>query len=242
VTSAGPSLSAFRRTSTTEDVAVALREAIIRGELAQGTPLREMALAERLNVGRGPIREAIRQLVQEGLVEYRVNRGSTVKWVTIDDVRDLYVAREAIESEATARVLAADPPPVFAGLEAALEELRRAAEESPARPSNELVERDIALHHELVQLAQSPRLNRMSTTLSAEIRMFLLQNHPDYPAERYIDDHERLVEALVTRRPDAVQVVRHHLRSALEVIVGSMSHDEDASGSKGEVGALRRSR
>lgn len=84
---------------------------------------------------------------------------------------------------------------------------------------------DIDLHQILVDLADSPRLTRMFDTLSAETRMFLLQNHPPYEGGRYISDHESLVEAVTTYDPRAPEVVREHLASSLKVIVDWMGDD-----------------
>src|SRR5439155_18902473 len=63
-------LPTVERASTLEQVHRTLREAIVQGSIAQGTHLREISLAEALGTSRATVREAIRQLVQEGLVEY----------------------------------------------------------------------------------------------------------------------------------------------------------------------------
>jgi DNA-binding GntR family transcriptional regulator len=215
------SLDAFQRTSMSEDVALALRTAIIRGELPQGSKLGEIALAERLAVGRSPIREAIRQLVQEGLVEYHVNRGAFVRKLDIDDIRDVYLARDAIEVRAVRTLIASDANIDTGGLRAALDQLGAAIEGPDAGPAA-LVDADIALHRTIVDLAGSPRLTRMFNTLAAEISMFLLQNHPPYDSRVWHEDHVALVEAVSARTPDAPQLMRAHLADSLHVIVNGM--------------------
>src|SRR5215212_9508948 len=115
-------LSSVERASMTEQVLRELREAIIEGRIAQGEPLREVQLAGTLGTGRSAVREAIRQLVQEGLVDYEPHRGAMVRVMSLADRLDVYVAREAIETGATRRILAA-PPGDLSGLRAALEEL-----------------------------------------------------------------------------------------------------------------------
>jgi DNA-binding FadR family transcriptional regulator len=67
-------LSSVERASMTEQVLRELREAIIEGRIPQGEPLREVSLASTLGTGRSAVREAIRQLVQEGLVDYEPPR------------------------------------------------------------------------------------------------------------------------------------------------------------------------
>ena len=83
--------------STAEQVAGALREAIIDGNLAQGTYLREVSLAKRFNVSRNTIREATQILVGERLVTRRMHRGAFVSRLVTDDVHDLYRVRRIVE-------------------------------------------------------------------------------------------------------------------------------------------------
>src|ERR671933_2087294 len=93
-------LGAIDRASTTEQVLQELREAIIDGRIAQGEALREVSLARAFGTGRSAVREAIRQLVQEGLVEYQLHRGAFVRIMSLADRLDVYLPREAIETAA----------------------------------------------------------------------------------------------------------------------------------------------
>lgn len=77
-----------------------LREMIMRGELASGERLLEIALSDKLQVSRTPIREALIILSEDGLVEYRPNRGYVVRTFTLDYIMDAYVIREALEGVA----------------------------------------------------------------------------------------------------------------------------------------------
>src|ERR671933_1846304 len=122
-------LTSVERASMTEQVLRELREAIIEGRIPQGEPLREVSLAGTLGTGRSAVREAIRQLVQEGLVEYEPHRGAFVRIMSLADRLDVYVAREAIEVGAARRILDA-PPSDLSDLRAALEELARSAREN----------------------------------------------------------------------------------------------------------------
>ncbi|CAN5203221.1 GntR family transcriptional regulator [soil metagenome] len=77
-----------------------LREMILAGDLAGGDRLMEIALSDRLKVSRTPIREALIVLAEEGLVEYRPNRGYVVRTFTLSYIMDAYVIREALEAVA----------------------------------------------------------------------------------------------------------------------------------------------
>ncbi|MEV4108748.1 GntR family transcriptional regulator [Nonomuraea sp. NPDC049695] len=108
-----------------------LRSLIVRGELSVDTHLVEGRIAERFGVSRGPVRDALRQLEIEGLVETR-KRGVFVRGLSDQDLRELYSLRGALESlaikEAVARLDAADWSPV----DEAVEQMRAAADDSDA--------------------------------------------------------------------------------------------------------------
>jgi len=80
-----------------KQVADALREAILSGELQPGEKLREVDLAERFGVSRNPVREAIGELEQQGLIVARPNRGKTVVSPTDEDLRQAYQVRVCLE-------------------------------------------------------------------------------------------------------------------------------------------------
>jgi DNA-binding GntR family transcriptional regulator len=207
----------------TEQVLRELREAIIEGRIPQGEPLREVSLAATLGTGRSAVREAVRQLVQEGLVDYEPHRGAFVRVMSLADRLDVYVAREAIETGAARRILDA-PPTDLSDLRAALEELRETAHDHD-RVTQPVIDADIRFHQELVRLAASPRLTRAHETLAAETRM-LLRHHPDYPWSTYVTDHVRLLEALERRDPATPDLVAHHLRLSKDLIASELAHAE----------------
>ena len=80
-----------------ENVVQAIREKILRNELTPGMRIIEQNLSKEFGVSRGPIREALRQLEEEGVVEYTRNAGCTVTDTSIQDVYELYVIRSAYE-------------------------------------------------------------------------------------------------------------------------------------------------
>jgi DNA-binding GntR family transcriptional regulator len=209
-------LGSIERASTTEQVLHELREAIIDGRIPQGEALREVSLAGAFGTGRSAVREAIRQLVQEGLVEYALHRGAFVRVMSLADRLDVYVAREAIEAGVARRAVEASPPPDLSGLRAAVDHLRAMAE-GHDRVTEDLIAADIRFHQELVQLANSPRLRRAHETLVAETRM-LLRHHPEYPWADYVRDHERLYDAIDQRDPRAPDLVCVHLRLSAKLI------------------------
>ncbi len=90
------------RTRTKKDrVVESIREAVLSGELQPGDRLEQDKLAERFSVSQTPVREALRQLEAEGIVDYNPHRGVRVAEVNLRDVREIYLIRGTLEALAT---------------------------------------------------------------------------------------------------------------------------------------------
>jgi DNA-binding GntR family transcriptional regulator len=214
-------LPRVERTSTIEQVHRTLRDAIIEGEIPEGARLGEVRLARMLGTSRSTVREAIRHLVQEGLVETKLHRGASVAALSLRDHYDVYAAREAIEVWAATWLVESGEGVDLSPLEGAMEELRAAAV-GEDRPTEAVIGADVHFHRELVALTGSPRLARAYETLAAETRM-LLRHHPPYPWQTYVSDHEILFEALNARDSRAPELVAEHLRLSSDLIGGEIS-------------------
>ncbi len=216
-------LTAVERRSTTDHVLAELRAAIVAGRIGANEPLRETALARTLGTGRSAIREAIRQLVQEGLVEYRLNKGSFVRVLSVSDADDVYLAREAIEVRAVRRAFERAGPLDLAPLKAALDRITAAADAAPAdEPAGtELIAADLDFHREMVRLSGSRRLSRAHETLAAEAQM-LLHHQPVYSPIEYAADHTILFDAIARRDPAAPDLVLDHLRLSARLIAAEI--------------------
>lgn len=178
--------------STPSIIADKLRKAIAHGELKPGTQLGEAELARRLGVSRGPLREGMQRLTQEGLLISIRNRGLFVIEMTPDDVRDMYLAREAIERAAVRTIMAGDHLAAGDALLGLVGQMA-AAEGDPAAVG----EIDIAFHERLVELAGSPRLSRMHQTFITETRMCIHALEKTYSAgEARVGEHRQLAEAI----------------------------------------------
>lgn len=177
-----------------------------------------------LGTGRGTVREALRHLVQEGLVEYRLHQGAFVPDQTLTDRLDVYVAREAIETWAARKLLESEEALDLSKLEAAIDAMAVDGTEL-ARPSEETIAADLRFHHELVRMAGSDRLTRAHDTFAAETRM-LLRAHPPYPRRTYAGDHKELVEALRRRDPKTPDLVAEHLRLTSRLISAEVGGEQ----------------
>ncbi|HVH52101.1 MAG TPA: GntR family transcriptional regulator, partial [Gaiellaceae bacterium] len=88
-------------TTKADDIALVIEEAIVSGELAPGTVLRQEQLSEQFNVSRTPVREALRRLAALGLVSFVPNRGVRVRTISREDLHEAFMVRAELESLAT---------------------------------------------------------------------------------------------------------------------------------------------
>jgi DNA-binding GntR family transcriptional regulator len=181
--------------STPSIIAEKLRQAIAHGELKPGAQLGEAELARKLGVSRGPLREGMQRLTQEGLLVSVRNRGLFVIDMTPDDIRDMYIAREAIERAAARTILDGDFKTAGDELLQIVDQM--AAAETPA----EVSELDIAFHERLLRLAKSPRLSRMHQTFITETRMCIHALDESY-AKSEVRDKEHRALARAIRKGD----------------------------------------
>ena len=121
--------------ATLADAATAeLRERILSGELESGAPLRLEELARSLGTSISPVREAVRKLESLGLAVHVAHRGSRVKELDVDDLRDTYEARLALEPVAVARASQHITPADVERAQAALESYTLCRERGIAPP------------------------------------------------------------------------------------------------------------
>jgi DNA-binding GntR family transcriptional regulator len=143
-----------------------LEEMIIAGTLRGGDRINESALANRLGVSRGPVREACRQLERARLLEFRTNRGMFVREITIEEAAQLYDIRAHLFG-LSGRLGARSITRVHLDeLRALVKRLEDATELDDYYPLN------VELHHELVSLSGYPRLAELYDSVSKELHLF----------------------------------------------------------------------
>lgn len=181
--------------STPAIIARALRRAISDGTFGPGDQLGEAALARTLGVSRGPLREAMQRLTQEGLLVSHRNRGLFVPDLTAESVSDMYLLRTTIETAALDRVLANGAGAETAdALDDAVEAMAALADEPR---SAAMVAADLDFHHALVEAASSPRLSRVHETVLVETSMCLHAMSGTYTdAESRLSEHRAIAAAV----------------------------------------------
>ena len=218
-------LEPVNQQTTPSIIAAQLRDAIVNGLIPQGAQLIEAQLARQLQVSRGPLREAMQRLVQEGLLRSERHRGLFVIEFQPDDVWDIYLARAAVERAAVMEFLhrRAAVPPELADV---VEQMEQAATRDLWA---ELGDLDIRFHDLLVGASGSRRLQRMYQTLLVETRMCVSGLRPLYSrAEELAAEHRQLLEAVRSgdqRR--ALELIDAHMLDAAERLTGGEAAGSD---------------
>lgn len=207
------------RESTPSIIAGKLRNAIGRGHIPPGAQLGEAELARELGVSRGPLREAMQRLTQEGLLISIRNRGLFVITMTDEEVRDMYVARTAVERAASEVILQGGGKGVATQLQRVVKAMKKAADKGDL---DAMSEADLEYHATLVAGAASTRLTRMHNTLLTETRMCLTALERKYPdPHTRVGEHQAIAEALAKGDQERVsKLLVSHMEDALERLTG----------------------
>jgi GntR family transcriptional regulator, gluconate operon transcriptional repressor len=203
--------------SLAEDAADRIREEILAGGFAQGEHLVEAKIAERLNVSRGPVREAFKLLRSEGLLQEEPRRGTFVVRLVPADIREIYGLRAAIEGRA-ARDIAEHAD------RASLEELRKrldAIDDAVRSSEPSLVfRRDLEFHDTLCRLSGNARLHEVFSRYVPTLRALLrLDEHVYRSLDEIAMQHRPLLEAIESGEADrAAELAADHCDHAGELI------------------------
>ena len=187
--------TAIPRVTLATMVGERIRASIIEGTLEPGSQLNEVELAANFGVSRGPVREALQRLIQEGLIRSAPHRGVFVPIMTGEDIDDIYLARDALEAAAVRRITGT---PRAAAAYKSLDRIVRGMSQAAAAGNWKTVaSRDLDFHTALVAAAESPRLERMFTTVISETRLCLAMLTTATDArEDLVDEHRRIIELI----------------------------------------------
>ncbi|MDQ6672852.1 MAG: GntR family transcriptional regulator [Chloroflexota bacterium] len=203
-----------------EDAYDVLRGAILSGQLAPGARIVEADIARQMVISRSPVREAVRKLEREGLVEYVPRRGTVVVGLSREDVEDAYSLRAHLEAYAARLAATGASAAQLAGLAEMLERMRACASTDDLAG---LVVADVEFHRRLCQASGSRRLVQVWDSLNPE-RWTLLSGlqATTFSLAEIADRHWPVLAALEAREPDrAEQVIRQHiLQLAASVLAG----------------------
>lgn len=216
-----------RSASTTE----VLRGAILAGEFAPGERMYELGLSERLGVSRTPIREALKSLAGEGLLDHIPNRGYYVREYSVDDIVQAYEIRAALEGLAARRAaqlgLAAEERAI---IEKALHDGETFLKRADFSPGNRALYGEInAAFHSAIHAASQSRMLRDQLRMSQQVAPSSHRNVIAFErldVRRRHDDHHRIYEAILCRDAGRAELLmRDHVESVKIALIRSISRD-----------------
>jgi DNA-binding GntR family transcriptional regulator len=166
----------------------AVRAAIVEGRIKPGERIKELPLADQLGISRGPIRDALKLLERDGLVELIPNRGAVVPEIHAVDVLEVYALRAGLGSLALHKLMLDGPVPV-----------KRLERELTRMRTKSVAEGDLGYQEAIIAAAQLPRVLAEFERLTWQVRIFIasLEVTLDDKTERIIAEVEALHAAIV---------------------------------------------
>lgn len=201
-----------------------LKTQIINGTYHPGEKLAEKIVADQLGVSRSPVREAIKQLVGEGLLEYLPNRGAHVRRYTSKDVTDSFAVRRLLEEYAVTHV-SEEMRQLY------MDEMRQLCKKLKTAQREDYLDMDAATHTLVIRLCNNGALQNIYQTIFSQISTFreisLIDNEAFYNSTRA---HMIILEDLMAGDDlRALKVIHRHLEDAekrVQVYYGKNDHDE----------------
>ena len=218
---------AIPRAGLHEQVAHRLRRMLVEGHIAPGAKLNERELCEVLDVSRTPLREAIKMLAAEGLVELLPNRGAIAVQLTEEDVRNTFEVMAGLEAQsgelAAQRVTDAE-----------LAEIRAMHFEMLAaytrRDLSNYYRLNALIHSAINAAAKNPVLSATYDRVNARLQALRFRsNQNEEKWKSAMSEHEQMVEALGARDAAAMRaVLAAHLRNKLDVVLEQLRNGTGA--------------
>jgi GntR family transcriptional regulator of gluconate operon len=209
--------------SRRQQVVDLLRNAIVTGSLRAGEQLKQDWLSSDFGVSPGPIREALRQLESEGLVEHYPNKGVFVTDVSTEEFLGVLLpVRTAIETFGVPRAVERMDKAAFENLDALVQEMERQADAGELERINEL---DVRFHEATMEASGSAHALQLWHTVLPRIKAQIYRLSPRHQDLREIaQEHRRLLDAMRAGDPDALRsAIEHHIIGTAQELLGGVS-------------------
>lgn len=214
-----------------DDIALVIEEAIVSGELAPGTVLRQEQLSEQFDVSRTPIREALRKLAALGLVSFEPNRGVRVRTISREELREAFLIRAELESLATEVAATRMTADALEELDEAQKRFHRLTEEmrsrEPGRDRRALtadwVRANHAFHDVIFRVADLPLVEQLAKsarrTFSGPAVWAPGDQRIDELYARNDQQHRAIRAALAAGSPEGARsLAREHVLSSFRML------------------------
>lgn len=199
-----------------------LREAIVNGAIRPGSKLSEIELAEQMAVSRTPVREAIRQLAQTGLVTLTPRRGAFVTLPSIKDAADLYELRTELEILAVDNLCAQPPKDELLKFSGIFKEM------TDATPVESYVKEDRAFHLMIYEACTNRFLTLMLNNISDLINLCRPFSVERSPITQFTWGHMAIIDAILSGdRKKAKDETRAHIVTSKNSLLDFLKNHRD---------------
>ena len=200
-----------------------LKHAIITGQLPAGSRIVETAYAEQLHISRTPLREALRKLERDGLVEYVLHRGVVVRAFTIQDIDEIFTIRNAMMMLILPSVIENVTPEALQKLRAILTEMDGAQERADAAA---LATLNRAFHGTIEHISDKIRILRVIESQEEYIIRFSAMTIASIVRRSNAhQEHHQMVELLEKRDlPGMMALMQHHLEESKETCLQAIAN------------------
>ncbi|HLI13954.1 MAG TPA: GntR family transcriptional regulator [Alphaproteobacteria bacterium] len=217
----------IRRGSLHQEVVARLRDMIIEGELAPGEKLRERLLCERFGISRTPLREALKVLAADGLVELNPSRGALVARLKIEEIDEIFSvmgALEALSGELAAARITEEEIAEIRVLHAQMLLHYTRGELASYFALNQRI------HERILEAARNPTLAAVYRNLAGRARRArYLANMSKRRWAQAVEEHEQILAALAARDGQTLAtLLKAHLRNKGETVKEALAVADDA--------------
>jgi GntR family transcriptional regulator, gluconate operon transcriptional repressor len=217
-------LKRVTRTSVADSAYEAIRESILQGQYVPGEQLVEARLASELGVSRGPVREALSRLTEEGLLVDILHRGTFVRQLEAADLIDIYNVRIGLETVAVRLMIGSGQS--IRPLASLVEDMRKAA---LANDLGRLSRLEFRFHEKLCELSGNTLLATLFRSISSQVQMALSLDNSSYVDPQEIaEEHVPLIEAMEAGDAElSVERITNHIVCSVEPLFARLYGDGD---------------
>lgn len=201
--------------SSSEQAYVALRDQILTSERRPGEALKERDLCAELNVSRTPVREALRRLVADGLVEMQPRRSIVVARFNEEELAEIFELGIVLESFVAGLAAKKATDADIAALRDLAAQMENLVVDDQPVPSDAYATLDQAFHARIAQAARNPRVTQMlQQTVSLRLLMNVMTKYSHHDFENSLSHHRMIVSAIAARDADWAQnAMGGHIRT-----------------------------
>jgi len=191
-----PTIALLQNSSLAVVVQQEIERAILMGEYLPGAKLNEAALADKLGVSRGPVREAFRMLDEAGLVRTEKNRGVFVRDIPIDEALEIFDLRAAMDEWVGKRLAACITAEQLREIKAMVADMEKAVKAQDAHQYHVL---NLKFHDRMVEITGNRKLTDTYRKLIKELSLFRRQNLADTVLMKtFLAEHKQIVKAIAS--------------------------------------------